>query len=296
MRKDISCLVLLMMFFLGTVAYGQDLIVTQKNDSINAKITKEKKDLVYFTFVKNKEVRRTLIAREDIKYLQKEFYKKSEIPKNYKPKSSRDYPRFSIGVQGGFSNRTAKLSRGLDPSVKSHFRALKKGVSFGGDFHYFINDYLGLGIKYNKFFSNNVERDFFVLDDRPNVQEWGIKDNIHIIFVGPSLATRLYFGSKEKSQLLMAMSIGHMSYRDEMQIGNRFINSTGNTLGVNYDIEYAYNIYKKISIGLQLSYVAGALNSLDVEENSISRKVDLKEEKESLSRLNFSLGLRLEID
>ena len=43
------------------IAIAQDLIVTQEGDTINAKITKVKLEMIYFTFKHDEEIRNTMI-------------------------------------------------------------------------------------------------------------------------------------------------------------------------------------------------------------------------------------------
>ena len=63
--------------------YSQDLVVTKKGDSINCKITKVKKDHIYFTFKHKDEVRNTLLPLTDVKIHQFDYYqiRKLENPR-----------------------------------------------------------------------------------------------------------------------------------------------------------------------------------------------------------------------
>ncbi|MGY5351818.1 outer membrane beta-barrel protein [Wenyingzhuangia sp. IMCC45533] len=291
----ITALFLLTMF---SSSFAQDLIVTKKGDSINAQITKINKVYYYFRFVKDGEVRNTLLPKEEIKELKKEYYKVSEIPNNYKRKVDKDFSRFRFALQGGLGYRTAKTFSGFGPSLKKHIDELKSGVNFGGDFYYFFGESIGVGLKYSRFYSSHVTQDILIVyDDNPGVTEFGIKNTIQTNFIGFSLASRYNFGSTEKHQLFLTFAPGYLSYSDDEQSGNRSFKITGDTIGLNYDFEYNYNIYKNLFLGVQLSYLTGALNEVEIEENGVKRKRELDgDNKESLNTFNISVGLRLELN
>lgn len=64
------------------IAIAQDLIVTQQGDTINAKITKVKLEMIYFTFKHDEEIRNTMLQLTTVKTHQQGFFETSEVPED----------------------------------------------------------------------------------------------------------------------------------------------------------------------------------------------------------------------
>ena len=278
------------LFFAATFGMSaQDLVVTSKNDSINAKITKNKKDILYFYFVKNGEVRSTLLPLKEVQAHQKNFYLTAEVPEDYKPTNSYTGPKYRIALNGGLSYQTAKTSSSVPDALRDHAKQLKSGYNWGADIHFLTSENLGFGLKYNTFYSSNVENNVnLTLPD--NTVLYGIKDVNYIHFIGPSVLFK-FVSSNGKNAWVSSTSIGYMGYKQEQQTGNRNFTYTAATLGLNLDFGYDIYLSKKLSLGLMVSFVTGSLGEVDLEENGISQAIEL-DERESLSRIDFSAGLR----
>ena len=270
---------------------AQDLVVTSKNDSINAKITKNKKDILYFYFVKNGEVLERYIAptKGKYKHIKRTSYLTAEVPADYKPKNSYTGPKYRIALNGGLSYQTAKTSSSVPDALRDHAKQLKSGYNWGADIHFLTSEYFGFGLKYNTFYSSNVENNVnLTLPD--NTVLYGIKDVNYIHFIGPSVLFK-FVSSNGKNAWVSSASIGYMGYKQEQQTRNRNFTYTAATLGGNLDFGYDIYLSKKLSLGLMVSFVAGSLGEVDLEENGISQTIEL-DERENLSRIDFSAGLR----
>jgi len=277
------------LFFAATFGMSaQDLVVTSKNDSINAKITKNKKDILYFYFVKNGEVRSTLLPLKEVQAHQKNFYLTAEVPEDYKPTNSYTGPKYRIALNGGLSYQTAKTSSSVPDALRDHAKQLKSGYNWGADIHFLTSENLGFGLKYNTFYSSNVENKNLTLPG--NTVLYGIKDVNYIHFIGPSVLFK-FVSSNGKNAWVSSTSIGYMGYKQERQTRNRNFTYTAATLGLNLDFGYDIYLSKKLSLGLMVSFVTGSLGEVDLEENGISQAIEL-DERGSLSRFDFSAGLR----
>ena len=262
--------------------------MTSKNDSINAKITKIKKDILYFYFVKNGEVRSTLLPLKEVQAHQKNFYLTAEVPEDYKPTNSYTGPKYRIALNGGLSYQTAKTSSSVPDALRDHAKQLKSGYNWGADIHFLTSENLGFGLKYNTFYSSNVENKNLTLPG--NTVLYGIKDVNYIHFIGPSVLFK-FVSSNGKNAWVSSTSIGYMGYKQERQTRNRNFTYTAATLGLNLDFGYDIYLSKKLSLGLMVSFVTGSLGEVDLEENGISQAIEL-DERGSLSRIDFSAGLR----
>ena len=289
-KKQTLSILSIFLFFAATYdIIAQDLVVTSKNDSINAKITKIKKGMLHFNFVKDGEVRKTLLPLAEVKVQQKDFFLKSEVPADYKPKNSYTGPKYRIALNGGLSYQTAKTSSSVPDALRDHAKQLKSGYNWGADIHFLTSEYFGFGLKYNTFYSSNVENNVnLTLPD--NTVLYGIKDVNYIHFIGPSVLFK-FVSSNGKNAWVSSASIGYMGYKQEQQTGNRNFTYTAATLGLNLDFGYDIYLSKKLSLGLMVSFVTGSLGEVDLEENGISQAIEL-DERGSLSRIDFSAGLR----
>jgi len=280
------------------VAFGmqlnaQDLIVTKKKDSINAKITKLKKGIIYFRHMERDKLKKTQLSLAEVNDYQKSFYETPKIPSNAKVKSGYESKRFRIAANAGFAFRTAKIEGVQDETVKKYIKRLKSGSNWGLNAHYFISERLAFGIKYNAFNSTEAENNL-AASFPDGSTEIGLENSILINFVGPSLMTKLLSANK-KNALLLSTAVGYMSYKNEETVGQRFLTSTGNTIGVSVDVGYDIGLTDYMSIGCVASWTTGTLRELEVKENGFTTTVDLVETvgvKEGLSRINISGGLR----
>ncbi len=271
-------------------SYAQDLIVTTKGDSINCKINKEKSDFIYFTYNNNDEVRETLLARNNIKSYQKNYYSESFIPEGYKS-VHQEYTKVRFSANGGFSFRTAKISKSVPSDLRNYVKDLKSGGHFSLDGAFFINPNIGLGFKYNQFSSSN-KIDAIVTDyDQDGNNDYGsMSDNITISFFGPMIST--YSPSANKRNALFSnFAIGYLSYKDE----GEFIipvQLKGNSLGLIGDLGYQFGLNNNLSLAFTLSYTLGTLSKLDKTIQGSTYKIELEDGNyENLSRIDLSIGL-----
>jgi hypothetical protein len=278
--------------FFTQLAYSQDLIVTAKGDSINCKITKERNDFIYFTFLKDQEIRETLLQRSEIKTFKKEYFQQSEIPTNYKSKSIRqDYSKFRIGINGGYSYRFARINESGSSEIDNYMKKLKSGNQFSVDACFFLSESLGLGIKYSQHNSKANYGTVYLDFNRDGIVDTGqMNDDITISFFGPQITTQI--PSKNKTNTwVSSFAIGYLSYNDA---GNMVVPITlkGSTIGLVGDIGYQVGISKNLAIAVSLSYTLGVLTQFESTTGGYTNTIKLdKENYENLGRLDFSVGL-----
>ena len=88
------------------------------------------------------------------------------------------------------------------------------------------------------------------------------------------------------------LSLGYMGYLDKTVVVNTY-KTFGNTLGLAFDLGYDIPLYTNISFGLKLSYIAGVLTKLDVDNGKTVETIELEEDEyENLKRIDFSIGIR----
>lgn len=271
------------------VASAQDLIITSKNDSINAKIIKVQKGMLHFNFVKNGEIRKTLLPLEAIKTQQRNFFSTPEVPANYKAKNSYSGPKYRIAIQGGLSYLLAETASSVPAALRAHAKELKSGYHWGAEAHYLTDENFGFGVKYSMFYNNNIEPNVSVTFS-DNTVLYGIEVTNYIHFIGPSILYKTQT-SNGKNAWVSGLALGYMGYKQKEQIGNRHFTSTGATFGLGVDLGYDIYLSEKLSLGFMVSLAAGSLGEIDIEESGFSQTLEL-EERENLSRIDLSVGLR----
>ncbi len=286
--KKIAITILLAL--ITNFAHSQDLIVTNNGDSINCKITRVKNENIYFTFKHKNEVRETLLPIITVKTHQVDYFKLTEIP-NIEGKKNDTFQRFRFALNGGYSYRTAKVAENVPYDFRDYTKALKSGYHLGTDLTYFFTDFMGAGVKYQMFKSSNSLDGIYIENEYGERKYGKMSDDLTISFIGPSFSTRLLNHNKNNA-LILNLSLGYMRYVNNNVIVDSY-KITGGTLGSSLDIGYDIGLSENVSLGLQLSFLSGTLFKYNLNDGVSTRTVSLeKNEYESLSRIDFSIGLR----
>jgi opacity protein-like surface antigen len=211
---------------------------------------------------------------------------------HYRGFGSDDYPKFRIGLQGGWSYRTAKISDQVPPEFRSYIKGLKSGYHYGADASYFLTRSLGLGIKYSGFGSSNSASNVLVTDPlTKKSQVVTMSDDISMHYIGPALNSR-YLSQNEFFQFISTVSIGYLSYTDDVVLVSKS-KMKSSTLGLVCGIGGDFAVHQNIYVGVEISGMLGSLNYYDIETNAMSQRVKLEEDqRESVSRVDVSAGVR----
>jgi len=271
---------------------SQDLIVTEKGDSLNCKITQTKSAYIHFTFKYENEIRNTLLPVGQIKYYKKDFFSKSEVPIDKIKNVEGNYQKLRIGIYGGWSYMTAKVSSKVPSAFQQYVKDLKSGYHLGGDFSYFTSENIGFGIKYSIFRTGNELDNIYAVDTvTGQVRTGKLKDDITIQYFGPTICTRISSANK-KTHFISDFSLGYLSYKNNATVIDNFTLTSG-TLGLMWDLGVDFPIDKNLSLGLFFAYKLGTLNQYNYNDSKQSKTIKLdKDNLESISRIDLSVGLR----
>lgn len=281
---------IVLLIFIANSAFSQDLIITNKDDSINCKITKVKTDNIYFTFKHDGEIRSTLLAVTQVKIHQFDYFHTSEVPED-KVVGYENYPHFRIALNGGFSYQTAKVAENVPSDFKNYIKGLKSGYHIGGDASYYFSELIGFGFKYYVFKASNSMDNIYVENSLGNRTYGKMSDNLTISFVGPTFSTRILNHDKSNA-FLMSLALGYMGYSNDKVIID-YYKMTGSTVGMTFDIGYDIGLSENLSLGFQVSFLRGTLFEYDWHDGSTTETIELEEgQYESLNRIDFSVGLR----
>lgn len=283
-------IVLLMTVVLTHSLSAQDVIVTNEGDTLNCKITNIKSDNILFTFRYNGEIRNSLLPLSKVKFYQRDYYQKSEVPKG-STVGNKFYPHFRLAINGGWSYRIAGLPDNIQTELKQYLKGLKSGYDIGLDMSYFFSEQYGIGLKYSYDGAKNELSDIYVTLPDGTIKTGMMSDDISINYVGPFFAMR-YLNASQKNGLLMNLGLGYTAYKNDAVMIDSY-RITGNTLGLGIEIGYDFGISDNFAVGIMASYLSGVLIKVVVNDGTNIETVTLdKGSYENLARINLTIGLR----
>ncbi|MCW3465871.1 hypothetical protein [Chitinophaga nivalis] len=207
--------------------------------------------------------------------------------------TATDIPHFRLAVTGGYGYRLGKISPQLTGEARDYMKKMKSGFNISADALYYFNETLGTGIKYSRFQSSQSAA--LLVNTAVGPARQIVKDNIAINFIAATFAARI-FNPKKTNSFHLNISLGYLGFRDDGAVSAQKVQLTGGTVGLGWDMGYDIRIARKLSAGAQLSLITGKLNSYTRYDGYSRVKVTLKDdEKENLSHLNLSAGLRLNL-
>jgi hypothetical protein len=241
--------------------------------------------------VRNNQVQASLLARPSVQRFECNYFKNSKFPQA-QLLTIKEYDRFRVAANFGYSYQIAKTPQGLAPSIRDYGQALKSGYHFSFDGSVFLNEMIGLGIMYSQFNTANRLPDGIYLEDAQGNRTYGqMSDDINLNFIGPSLCLR-YFNAKKTNALIMHIRVGQINYYNEAVLVNP-LKLTGTSFAFAYDIGYDLALTKSISLGFQLCFVFSNMFRYNESNGARTRRIRLPEgQHQSLSRVDLGVGLR----
>jgi len=294
----------ILFILIASFGFSQDKIVKKNGEEIFCQITRIGSDSIsYITPYKDVTKINYSIARSQVKlyYLNvnegtknnenNDYVKEFDEPnmENNKP-ILVDYPKFTIGANGGFSYLLAQIGDITDPEIKDYYKDLKNGYHFGGDATYFLNKNIGLGARFSIF---KTENSLEIIAIYPNgTYRTGIlKDDIRNTFIGPSFTFRVFPG-KRNSPIVLSNSIGYFGYYNNGYLIDP-IKLTGQTVGMALNVGYDLQLEKHLYLSFQLSLIAGSLSKAEVETGGTTKTIEFPvDQQENMSRVDLSIGIR----
>lgn len=268
----------ILLFFLLSLSKNiqpQDLIVTQKGDSLNCKIRKVKSDFLYITYRNKNQLLNTTFFRDEVKSYKKKFFSYADID-SVKNSDEDAFPSIRTGIYGGYSYLIGEIYNKLDPYQRQIVGALKSGYHAGADIHYFELHYIGLGINYSFFISNYKDK--------------YVQSSIRIHYIGPSIAIKPI--AFKKVCLFTNFSLGYFFYNLKLSVLYSNTELKSGTFGINSDIAIDFSITKNLILSPGFSLKIGALSYFDKYTNGKRETIQLNGVRENISRMDVSLGLR----
>ena len=271
---------------------AQDLIVTNRGDSINCKITKTTKNYVYFTFNYNAEIRNTLLPANQITTQQKGYFSVPELPANYRYKNI--FPHFRAAIDGGWQYRTAKLASGMEPVWEEHYKKMKSGFHYDIQAAYFFWESVGVELMFSRqLFGHSLGKGYLTDAEGNFVASGELKEKIAFNYTGANYLLRL-FDSKKKNCWLFSVGFGYMGYNDRLLLDNvENKKITAGTFGTNIAIGYDIGLSENFGMGFKLSLMGGSFRNYKLTTDGITTNETMPEKTaEGLGTVKLSVGLR----
>jgi hypothetical protein len=204
-----------------------------------------------------------------------------------------DYTKFRIALQGGYSQRLAKISTNVPLEFRSYVSELKKGYHFGGNAAFFFNERYGAGIQYSSMQAKNQLTGITAQDPSTKLLLQGnMSDYIVINFIGPTFNTRQILGANDNVHLLASVGLGYITYTDDAAVITPFM-LKGNTLGASMNIGFDIALHENIFIGIETSLLTGVISSFEYSDATRTETIELPDNaKENLLRVDASGGIR----
>lgn len=267
---------------------AQDLIVTEKGDSINATVTKIKGGYIHFVFNYKGEIRRTLLHRDDVVY-QKDFYTIAAVPEDSIPETEK-FSRYRFGLTGGLSYVLPKVGDHFIEGVENHLRDLKRGTNYGGEFDFFLSRLFGVGLRYRVFRSRAVSENIMGYDIQTlEIVSGRMVDDVRLQFFGLAFASSLSSASG-KVRLNYTFSAGYAHFYNAGSFMEAPIIIKGESFGLSSEIGVDFMLDDNLALGISGSYFVVSFPDFDVEQNGINEKL-LNESGANWSRADISLRL-----
>jgi len=142
-RHILFYIALLFHFFCSASVKAQDLLITNKYDTLNCRLEKLRNDHYPITFVVGDEKIKGYIHKDSVVFFKKKVFRGLDDNR-----FRTWYPTFEIGFDAGVVYQFGKFRIDDDLTNKTDFFA-RTGLFFGTDLTYYFSNRIGYGLKYN---------------------------------------------------------------------------------------------------------------------------------------------------
>ncbi|MFT7250934.1 MAG: hypothetical protein ACI9FW_000651 [Flavobacterium sp.] len=198
---------------------------------------------------------------------------------------------------GGLSNRLGEVetSNSNNPLINNYYKNLKKGANLDFSLYFQLkkesNSYFGL--KYNFFTQNSGINGLYIVAPNGDEGYGELSNKTTISFYG---ATYLYSTKKVDKDIFNAeIGLGYIGYKDKAVFLEEYL-IKGGSIGLYSSLSYQLYLGSGIYTGPKLGFLLGSLKKVTINgPGSYYIDKDLGDKPESLSKIDFSLSIRIEL-
>ncbi len=253
-------LLLMLLSFTGTVAYAQ-----------NGGMSSETSDT------------------ERLEIMDREF--STYVPA---PLGADEYHRFRLSLQGGIAQWFYRIAEQPE-EFQDHYRGLKGGLHFGGNFTYFTGAQFGIGVRYDQFMSDNISIISLIPEEQTEPLDVTLQDEVTIRFAGPQVTLR-YYSDDSKRAFIMGIGLGYAGFINEGSFVefNENYKITGSNMGILAEFSGDFYVGDYVGFGVGITFCMSKLTEAEVDMGSGNVSVALERRDEiSLTYAALTLGMRL---
>ena len=212
------------------------------------------------------------------------------------------FRRVRVNTSVGYGYMTGRIQSDLPRNVEKHFRDLKLGNLYEIDLGYEVNDVWGFGLFFSNLHSSDKSSfDGGFFDESLADIDIDVDSNIKLNFIAPKL---YFFLSEEyhKHQLVGSFSVGYLRYNNNSAFRDSFREVSANTVGLGVSLDYEYKITPFVYLNSRFSALVSFVSEFDIEDEAGSRTVSVssftngERERENLSYMGLTIGVRVDID
>lgn len=283
------CFLLLVPIF----TFGQDRIITKRNQRIECKILPIKdKDFIYFQFVEEGELKYTLLHKNQVKRIDRNFYKKPILDFDVKPRNL-SFHNILITGRAGLGRMSYQIDPNAAPQYKDFQNRERYGFVYDLEVAYMFSESFGMFAQFHSF-SNRVNRTYqFINPGNPgNPSEHTFQSNQSMTGYNIGINYNTLFN--EKALMSFGLGLGQFRYRyfSDLDIFFPPTTFTGSDLSYSLRVLGQYKIAENLYMDGGINFISAALFSVKRDMNGNVENLDLSTNPWSLSRLNFVVGIR----
>jgi hypothetical protein len=218
----------------------------------------------------------------------------SQVGSNFsKILGANEFHRYRLSLHGGVAQWLYRIAD-VPEELQQHYRDLRGGYYFGGNFTYYTGAEFGIGLRYDHFITNNSSIASVKPDEQSPAEDVNLSDDVTIQFVGPQASIR-YYSDDSKKAFLMGIGLGYTAYRDEgVNEFSEAFTTTGNNFGIVADFsgDFYLGDYGAFGVGLTMHMSNLQKFTTEINGEKISGEYDRRDQI-SLTYVALNVGFRL---
>ncbi len=188
-------------------------------------------------------------------------------------------PRWSVGLNGGYSYRLFRAGMVTSHDEQEYLKDLKSGIAFGGDVAYFPWKHVGFGLRYEMYKGSAR------LDSSQS-------EKVTIQHLSGAFIYRSFL-KNGKTAILTSLLLGYQPYENKSAVGKQQFTFSGKTMNWGVSVGVEQPISPKFAINLTGTAMMGAIYRLRRKTEFSTETLHLsKDDSIDLSRFSVTLGFR----
>lgn len=194
------------------------------------------------------------------------------------------------GITAGPSLLMEKAPDSLQVEFRDYLNKLRSGWHYGMQAEYFLNPYLGVGVKYIRFTTSQVV-DSIITEIFATRYFISISNNMHIHTLMPMVYGKMPL-LNNKLSFVGGAGPAWLFYRNIYESIDDSASFKGSSPGFSASMRVSYQVIPNLNIGLQVNYLHALLKGY-TKDNGTTQEEEVfdRENYRNLSRCDFSFGV-----